>query len=73
MPETEFLLTPHETLELHELLGNRITMLKKLNVSKANVRNSALTGFINDAIDRKTVEIREIQDFLDKRSPGTMQ
>ncbi|CAA7600310.1 Hypothetical protein DEACI_0963 [Acididesulfobacillus acetoxydans] len=73
MPETEFRLTPHETLELHELLGNRITMLKKLNVSKTSVRNSALTGFIDDAIDRKTVEIREIQDFLDKRSPDTMQ
>lgn len=73
MPDSEFHLSPHETLELHELLGNKAAILKKLHSSKTMVRDSGLKSFIEDAIDLKTAEIRGFQHFLVNNSQGTLQ
>lgn len=73
MPNPDFHLSAHETLKLHELLGNKVTMLKKLHASKAMVNDSNLKSFIEDAIDLKTTEIQDFQHFLVNTSQGTLQ
>ncbi len=75
MPETGKLqLAPHETLQLHELLGSKVALVKKLKASQAMVQNPDLANLIEDSLNTKKLEIKELQQFLEgKGLQGTLQ
>lgn len=66
-------LTTHETLELHELLGSKMALLKKLKANKTMVQDQDLAQFIEDSLSMKKSEIQELQNFLGTQGIGTMQ
>lgn len=63
-------LSPHEMLELHEILGSKVTEAKKIQASKAMVNDSDLADFMDKAFEIKKAEIEALQRFAE---PTTMQ
>lgn len=66
-------LTPHETLELHELLGSKVALFKKFKASKTMVQDPALSDFVEDSLNTKKSEIQELQQFLEGKGVTTVQ
>ncbi|GAB6171948.1 hypothetical protein JCM15765_14260 [Paradesulfitobacterium aromaticivorans] len=63
-------LSPHEMLELHEILGSKVTEAKKIQASKAMVNDPDLADFMDKAFEMKKAEIEALQQFIE---PATMQ
>ncbi|AET68375.1 hypothetical protein Desor_2843 [Desulfosporosinus orientis DSM 765] len=65
MPEQNQMLTPQETIELHELISMKIMEKKKLKATKATIQdNGDLSSFIDDAIKTKEQQIDELKQFI---------
>lgn len=63
-------LSPHEMLELHEILGSKVTEAKKIQASRAMATDPDLTDFMDRALEMKKSEIEALQQFAE---PSTMQ
>ncbi|MHB1407152.1 MAG: hypothetical protein ACYCV0_16390 [Desulfitobacteriaceae bacterium] len=63
-------LSPHEMLELHEILGSKVTEAKKIQASKGMLNDPDLSDFMNKAFEMKKAEIQALQQFVE---PTTMQ
>ena len=71
MAELNQSLTPHELVELHELLSVEVMEVKKLKVTSSTFpEDSQLTGYINDVIKTKEQHIGELKQFI---SSGVLQ
>jgi similar to spore coat protein len=57
-------LTPHEALEVHELLRSEITGYKKLQSSMSMVQDNELKQFMKDALNSKQNSIEQLQKFV---------
>lgn len=57
--------TPHEAVELHELLSMEVMEIKKLRVTSTTLPDdSKLTSYINDVIKTKEQHIDEFKQFI---------
>lgn len=57
-------LTPHEMLELRELLNSEVLSMKKLQTSSSVVKDEQLKSFIETCMDSKKNKISDIQKFI---------
>lgn len=65
MPEQNQILTPHEIIELHELLSMEVMEKKKLMATKTTITDySELTSLIDDVIKTKEENIEELKQFI---------
>lgn len=64
MPEPNQSFTPHEALELHELLSLEVMEMKKLNSTRAMLQDSELLDFIDDVSKAKEQNIGELKEFI---------
>lgn len=58
-------LAPHETIELHELLTNEITSLKKIKADMCLVNDRDLKSYMQKCMDSKMGKVESIQQFID--------
>lgn len=56
-------LTPHEMLELHEIINSEVTCTKKLQASLGMVKDSNLQLFMEGSIQLKKDTLNKYQDF----------
>jgi len=71
MPTSDQSLTPHEAVELHELLSMEVMEMKKLRITSTTLpEGSTLTSFIDDVIKTKEQHIGEFKQFF---SSGVLQ
>lgn len=65
MPEQNQTLTPHETMELHELISMKIMEKKKLKATRATIQDYGdLASFIDEALTTKEQHIDELKQFI---------
>lgn len=64
--ENTISLNSHEALELHELIRNKVTELKKTQSSLPMVQDSDLQAYMNDCLETGKDTIRQLQDLVDK-------
>ena len=62
--QKEKALSPHEALELHELLRSEITGYKKLKTSIIMVEDNELKDFMKESMDFKKENIEQLQRFI---------
>ena len=62
--QNEKALTPHEALELHQLLRNEMTGYKKMQSSINMVEDNELKEFIKESIYFKRENIELLQQFI---------
>ena len=71
MPVPNQSLTPHEAVELHELLSMEVMEMKKLRATSTTLPDdSKLASFIDDVIKTKEQHIGEFKQFF---SSGVLQ
>lgn len=63
-------LNPHEMLELHEILGSKVTEAKKIQANKAIVTDSDLANFMESVLSLKKAELEDLQNII---GPTTVQ
>ncbi len=56
-------LTPHELLELHELINNELTCTKKLQASLALIKDRDLHSFMESSIQLKKDTLNNYREF----------
>ena len=71
MTQKERSLTPHEALELHELLRSEISGYKKLQTTINMVEDNELKEFMKESMNFKRDNIEQIQKFI--AAQGKMQ
>lgn len=71
MTHKEGSLTPHEALELHELLRSEISGYKKLQTTINMVEDNELKEFIKESMNFKRDNIEQMQKFI--AGQGKMQ
>lgn len=59
-------LNPHEALELHELIRNKVTELKKVQTNLSMVQDGDLHSYMNDCLDTCKNAIQQLQDLCNK-------
>jgi len=65
MPEPNQSLTPHEVLELHELLSTGVMEMKKLRATSTTIpEEGELASLIPDVIKTKEQHIKEFKQFI---------
>ena len=65
MPESNQALTPHEAVQLHELLSMKVMEIKKLKTSGSKVSDdSNLVEFIDNTIKTKQQHLGEFEQFI---------
>jgi hypothetical protein len=57
-------LTPHETLEIRELIGQEMLGIKKIGASINMVNDSELKNFMQDSLASKKTALQNIQSAL---------
>lgn len=57
-------LTPHETLEIRELIGQELLGIKKISASINMVNDSELKNFMQDSLASKKTSLQNIQSAL---------
>lgn len=57
-------LAPHEMLELREILDSDMTCTKKLESTVIALQDPELTTFVQDLVNVKKQEMRDIQQFV---------
>jgi similar to spore coat protein len=57
-------LTPHEILELHELLNNEIVSVKRTQLSMPMVQDAELKSFVEEALSTKKNTIQQMENFI---------
>ncbi|GFZ31630.1 hypothetical protein CSC2_21560 [Clostridium zeae] len=58
--------TPHETLELHELLNSGVLGVKKLNATMGMVQDEELKQFMQTTLNTKKASVNDIQATVSK-------
>ena len=71
MTHKEGSLTPHEALELHELLRSEISGFKKLQTTIVMAEDNELKEFMKESMDFKRENIEQLQKFI--AAQGKMQ
>ena len=64
MTHKEGSLTPHEALELHELLRSEISGYKKLQSTIIMVEDNELKDFMRESMNFKKDNIEQMQKFI---------
>lgn len=59
-------LTPHETLELHELLSSSVIAAKKTKATIPMIDDEELKNFMQSSLDAKKASIQQLQQFIQK-------
>ena len=62
--QKEKALTPHEALELHEMLRSEITGYRKLQATMIMVEDNELKDFMKESIKFKRENIEQVRNFL---------
>lgn len=62
--QKEKALTPHEALELHELLRSETTGYKKLQKTLVMVEDNELKEFMKESMNFKKENIVQLQNFI---------
>lgn len=57
-------LTPHETIEIRELINQEMLGIKKINSSINMVNDSELKSFMQDSLASKKTALQNIQSAL---------
>lgn len=60
-------LTPHEILELHELLNTNILEVKKINSSMSMVQDENFKTIMQNTLNGKKTKIQEYQNFINNQ------
>ena len=71
MTHKEGSLTPHEALELHELLKSEISGYKKLQTTISMAEDNELKEFMRESMNFKRDNIEQLQKFI--AAQGKMQ
>ncbi|AGX44246.1 hypothetical protein [Clostridium saccharobutylicum] len=58
-------LTPHEILELRELMDNNIIGVKKMQASIPMIKDDELKSFMEKCLDCKKENINSMQTFIE--------
>jgi hypothetical protein len=58
-------LSPHEIIELRELLNTEMTGLKKLQISSTMVKDEELKCFMSKCMDSKKNKINSMKSFIE--------
>lgn len=64
MPQNNTL-TPHEMLELREILSNEVLEMKKLQSNMPMVKDENLKTYMQTCLDSKQDKISNIQNFIE--------
>ena len=67
MTNTNNCLTPHETLELHELISSEVTEAKKLHANMETVKDNELKSFMQNCLNNKKNNIQAIEQFINSQ------
>ncbi len=62
--QREKALSPHEAMELHELMRSEITGYKKLRSSIIMVEDNELKNFMKESMSFKKENIEQLQQFI---------
>ena len=62
--QKEKALSPHEALELHEMLRSEITGYRKLQATMIMVEDNELKDFMKESIKFKRENIEQVRNFL---------
>ncbi|MCM0759881.1 MULTISPECIES: spore coat protein [Sporomusa] len=63
--------TPHEVMELHELIVGEITALQKMQAMMGVVHDCDLKGYIQNCTQTKQQRISAFQNLMDKAQNTT--
>jgi hypothetical protein len=64
--------SPHEILELHELLNANILGAKKLSASVSMVKDEALKTTMQNTLNGKKAKIQELENFINSQLGGQL-
>lgn len=73
MTNSKNCLTPHETLELHELISSEVTGAKKLQANLGTVKDSELKSFMQTCLNNKKNNIQAIDQFISSQQDSGSQ
>lgn len=62
--QKEKALTPHEALELHEMLRSEITGYRKLQATLIMVEDNELKDFMKESMNYKRENIEQLRNFI---------